>query len=850
MKLQNLTVLFCLLCFNSFGICDWVTLRGNFQRTGFVASQLRPPFRLAWVRYFVNERIGTCVEPIVADGKVFVSTHDGSVYALDAETGQPLWRFRAYGAFLHSPAYAEGSVIAASTDGCLYALDAETGQLRWFVFVGHGGFAASPTIDKGTVLIGSRTGKFVAVDLSDGKIRWQRDFEVPIRQTASTADGRIFVTAEDLRVRCLDIKTGKVLWVSKPLNGQTARDYYPVIAKVNGKTFVIIRTNPVLEMSHQIGRDREFLCKIAGIADGWQAIEAWTRSEKAKGLPDLWEREQTAIIRYLQDNRDLQTFFALDAETGEELPPSPILWVAGCQGVGTPPVVLPDGRLLVLYRSAYGNWNLGVAPLVALGLLDLTKRRIMPLFHAHGMTPPWNTFWGTADESQNFVVVGDTVVIVHQGTLSGFNLRTGELFKIWGERDSWGGFRNLPWARNEWHGPARSGVAVWGNRIYWQTGSRILCIVWGESGQPAEEVGIDGATVKTQTAPNLPQTSRAFLRKQLESVVSEILSTRWMPLHLKPGLGGSEVAFNDSGELFEALAWAYPHLTADLQRQVKDFLAREWQIHPPFAKSAWYPPNEGNPREWFPVPSELRKDSGDLHHPFGNLYAVWLWASRCGEWERVRASWEAIRSCLGEFAESGWQLNPERGDLMANRYLASLIAFRKLAERFGDSDGAARAQRLIEAKQNALLAWWERSAKQMSLPIFRDINEWDAFIRDGDALFFRIVPHRAKIALFHDLTQEVAETVKREVPEAVQQIWKTFELLCPTWHLVGEERQVHYGERFVDPPDFSLNAFKAYAWLLDAPASELAKKIDIPFCRADLSYAVKIALVLERSELR
>ncbi|MFA0748636.1 MAG: hypothetical protein EORIYHIE_002505 [Candidatus Fervidibacter sp.] len=81
-------------------------------------------------------------------------------------------------------------------------------------------------------------------------------------------------------------------------------------------------------------------------------------------------------------------------------------------------------------------------------------------------------------------------------------------------------------------------------------------------------------------------------------------------------------------------------------------------------------------------------------------------------------------------------------------------------------------------------------------------------------------------------------------------MWKTFELLCPTWHLVGEERQVHYGERFVDPPDFSLNAFKAYAWLLDAPASELAKKVDIPFCRADLSYAVKIALVLERSELR
>ncbi|MCS7253718.1 MAG: PQQ-binding-like beta-propeller repeat protein, partial [Armatimonadota bacterium] len=70
---------------------DWATLRGNLQRTGFVNTQIRPPFQLAWVRHFVNERIGTCVEPIVYDGKVFVATHNGSLYALSAETGEPIW---------------------------------------------------------------------------------------------------------------------------------------------------------------------------------------------------------------------------------------------------------------------------------------------------------------------------------------------------------------------------------------------------------------------------------------------------------------------------------------------------------------------------------------------------------------------------------------------------------------------------------------------------------------------------------------------------------------------------------------------------------------------------------------
>jgi hypothetical protein len=811
-------------------------------------SQIKPPFRLSWARYFLNERIGTYVEPVVADGKVFIATHNGSVYALDAETGQPLWRFRSHGAFLHSPAYSEGLLIAASTDGRLYALDSETGKLCWFIFLDQGGFSASPAIDEELVFIGSRTGKFVAVELKAGEIRWQREFGIPIRQTAAIANGRVFVTPEDLRVRCLDSKTGEILWTSKPLSGQTARDFRPVVVRVKDKTFVVVRTNPARNMANQIGRDRQMLCKNAGIADDWRAIEAWTRSDKAMGSPELWAREQETIARYLQENRDVQTFFVLDAETGQELPPMPVLWTGGCQGVGTPPAVLPDGRLLVLYRSAYGNWNLGVAPLVALGLLDLTAQRITPLFHAHGMQPPWNTFWGTADESQNFVVIGDIVVIVHQGTLSGFNLRTGELFRIWGERDSWGGFRNLPWARNEWHGPARSRIAVWGNRIYWQTGSRILCIVWGEDGRPAEDIGIDGTKVQTQMAPELLQPSREQLQRQLVSAVNEVLSTRWMPFCLEPGLAGRDFSFDDSGELFEALALAYPHLPGDLQKQVKAFLAHEWQMHPPFTKSAWYPLDEGEPREWAFVPKGLRTrwHIDPQPHPFGNLYAVWLYASRCDEWDRVRTSWEEIRHCFDEFSKIGWQLNLEQGDLFANRYLASFIAFQKLAERFGDDETAAKAKAMVEAMRKALAEWWRRSAERMGFPVFQNINEWDAFIRDGDALFFRIVPHKAKVALFHDLTPEVAAIVKKEASEALHKVWQAFEVLCPTWHLVGEERQVHYGENFVDPPDFSLNAFKALTWLLNAPASELLRRVDIPFCQADLSYVVKLALVLER----
>ncbi len=817
------------------------------ERTGYLTGSLRPPFRLVWVRHFEGERISTCVEPIIADGKLFIPTHNRNLYALDARTGEPIWRFQAHGAFLHSPAFARDLVIAGNTDGFLYALEAGSGEMRWRVFGGRGGFSSSPTIAEGKVFIGSRSGKFIAVELASGKIIWQKDIGVPIRQTASYSEGKLFVTAEDMRVRCWKGETGELLWTSQPLIGQTARDYYPIIVKVGNKKFLIIRTNPILNMAQLLSRDRGLICQNAGVDDSdWRNIDAWIKSEESRGSEELWEKEQEAIIRYLEEHPEARTFFVLDAETGKEVGQPPILWTGGCQGVGNLPVALPNGTLLLIYRTAYGNWTLGVAPLVSLGILDLTKNRITPLFHKQGHQPPWNTFWGTADESQNFLLIGDELLIIHQGTLSGFDLRSKELFPIWGERDSWMGFRNLPWARNEWHGPSRGSAAVVDERIYLQVGSRVLCIAMGEEGEPGQDIGIKGENVPTNLAPPPPQTELSQLKELLSSSVEGFLSTNWMPLYIEPGLAGGELFFRRSSDVFETLSWAFPHLPQEFQKRVKTYLAKEWEEHPPYSPSYEYNFQQGNKREWADIPLDLRTPQEDGPHPFGNIYAVWLYAERCGEWERVRKSWEEIKASFKDFLTRGWQLD-EKGDLWANRYLASLIAFQKIAERIGDSEAVEEARRMVESTSSALIRWWQRSEENLKLPIFQNIVEWDTFIGKGDFLFLSIRPHKAKLALFHDLTPEVASLLKEKVPDALNRIWQIFQLLCPTWHLVGEERQVHYGENYLDPPDFSLDAFKSLAWLKDASWKELTGKLDIPFSQADLFFIVKLATILDKA---
>jgi outer membrane protein assembly factor BamB len=846
MKRSLLAVLFC--CFTPTPALadqpggDWPTVRGTVARTGSSRAELKPPFRLAWCRHFQGERLGSVVEPVVRSGLVLVGTHSGNLYALAADTGKPRWRYRAGAAILHSPAAGETVVVVADAGGRMHGVALATGRPAWTV-AAEGGFSASPALVGDVAIAGSRGGEVLAVDLASGKVRWRRRLPAPVRQTAAALGKHVFLTAEDLRVRCYEVDSGELVWTSAPLAGQSARDGHPVVVQAGGRVILIVTTSPVDNMARRIAADRRLLCRNAGVDDSsWKTIDAWTRDRRALGDEKLWRKEQSAIVRALEEDRSARTFFALDAVTGKEVCTPPVLWVGGCQGVATPPVLLGGGDLLVLYRSAYGNWSHGVAPLVALGRLDPVKGSITPLRHRHGMRPPWSTFWGTADECQNFVSAGGTVLIVHQSTLSGFNLKTGELFAVHGERDSWGGARNLSWARNEWNGPARGGVAVVGKRLYWQTGSRLLCLAAGEKGKPAPDEETVGADVPTNQAPAAALPDEKALRQRLESAVEELLERPWAPLVIEPGLAGRQFFFDSSTDELVALARAWPHLPAGLQAKVRTFLARRWKDHPPHAAAA-LALQGGAPREWHPAPPRLRTPEGKRAgpHALAGCYAAWLYASRVGERRAVEAAWPALRRLPADFRKLE---HPDERHL--NHHLAGVLALGRLARLFGDADTEKEAGKLAARLSDRLVQRWEAAARRVGTPVVPSVREWDNFIGKGDGLFVPVRPHFHRLTLFDGLTPEVAAVILARAGKAADRVWGAFEALCPTWHLQGEERQVHTGENAFDPPDFALSAYRALAWLRQATAGELTSRLDIPFCRADLFFIEKLAVRLER----
>ncbi|WP_314250420.1 serine/threonine-protein kinase [Streptomyces kutzneri] len=103
---------------------------------------------------------------VVANGNVHLGA-GSALYTLDAVTGTPKWRFAAGGEITGLPAVADGRVHFGSADHCLYTLDAAGGQLRWKLATG-GEITGAPVAEAGVVYACSKDRCVYALDAAKG----------------------------------------------------------------------------------------------------------------------------------------------------------------------------------------------------------------------------------------------------------------------------------------------------------------------------------------------------------------------------------------------------------------------------------------------------------------------------------------------------------------------------------------------------------------------------------------------------------------------------------------------------------------------------------------------------------
>lgn len=202
------------------------------------------------------------------NGKLFVTSGFGFAAALDAETGEELWRFEAEAPVRTPPTAYRGSLYFVSNVNEVFALDQATGEKQWnfqsfeetarilssaspaaagdlivtpfssgevVAFLAGSGrpvwndtlarntqltalsalndIAGSPVIDRGLVYAVSHAGRLVAIDIRTGRRVW----EAPIAslQMPWVAGDFIFIVSVDAELVCLSRSDGAIVWVSQ-----------------------------------------------------------------------------------------------------------------------------------------------------------------------------------------------------------------------------------------------------------------------------------------------------------------------------------------------------------------------------------------------------------------------------------------------------------------------------------------------------------------------------------------------------------------------------------------------------------------------------------------------------------
>jgi outer membrane protein assembly factor BamB len=198
------------------------------------------------------------------DGRLFVSTGFAQVVAVDAKTGQVIWRQTTSGPMRGAPTVRGGRVFVVTVDNQTHVLAADDGSVLWT----HSGISEgasmlggnSPAVDGNVVVVPYSSGELFALRVDNGSVLWQESLST-VRRTENVASmtdirgrpvidrGRVYVMGNADLMVCLDLRTGRRLWEREIGGVQSpwiAGDYLYVLTNNNEATALEAKTGRIV----------------------------------------------------------------------------------------------------------------------------------------------------------------------------------------------------------------------------------------------------------------------------------------------------------------------------------------------------------------------------------------------------------------------------------------------------------------------------------------------------------------------------------------------------------------------------------------------------------------------------
>ncbi len=156
---------------------------------------------------------------------VYLPSMDHHIYALDAKTGQLVWKSDDLGgAVAGTPALGpNGELYVGTFNSEMLALDGKTGKVNWR-FPTNGWVYSGPALDNGVLYFGDLNGYFYALKTADHTELWPAKPPAAssnngISGTPLVDQGVVYYTSEDGNIYALDATTGNSRW-NKTIGGK------------------------------------------------------------------------------------------------------------------------------------------------------------------------------------------------------------------------------------------------------------------------------------------------------------------------------------------------------------------------------------------------------------------------------------------------------------------------------------------------------------------------------------------------------------------------------------------------------------------------------------------------------
>jgi outer membrane protein assembly factor BamB len=204
---------------------DWCQSRIDAANTGHLPDYSRSDVTVSeeWTYSTGSKPTGG---PLVHDGRVYGSTVEGEIYAVDAESGQELWTESLNAKIFQTPALSDDNLYAVSQAGKLYAIDTEQGDKTEEFDVGSNQFeeryirsSTAPGVTVKNEIISLGGGNLHVIDSSNSEILITRDSDDVVYSKPAITDDLIIVGQSTGMLQAVDQDTSETVWEEQVTDG-------------------------------------------------------------------------------------------------------------------------------------------------------------------------------------------------------------------------------------------------------------------------------------------------------------------------------------------------------------------------------------------------------------------------------------------------------------------------------------------------------------------------------------------------------------------------------------------------------------------------------------------------------